>query len=88
MPETLSIHGLDASTAKLLAVYANRRSKSLNQAVKDLLAAALGSSAAAKTKGGNGLRRFRGCVSSHDADALLEFVSNADFSQLDEEDEA
>ena len=88
MPKTLSIHGLDASTAKLLVVYANRRSESLNQAVKDLLAVALGSSAAPKTKGDNGLRRFRGCVSSHDADALLEFVSNADFSQLDEEDEA
>ena len=69
MPETLSIHGLDASTDKFLA-------------------AALGSSVASKTKGGNGLRRFRGCLSSHDADALLEFVSNADFSQVDEEDEA
>ena len=68
MPKTLSIHGLDASTAKLLA-------------------AALRSSAEAKTKSGNGLRRFRGCVSSHDADAALEFVSNTDFSQVDEEGE-
>ena len=34
----------------------------------------------------NGLGRFKGCISPHDADALLKFVSDADFSKVDEED--
>ena len=86
MPKTLTIHGLEATTAKLLMVYAKRQSKSLNQSVKELLAVALGVVAKPRMKVDNGLRRFRGCIDRKDATDLLAYVEGADFSKVDKED--
>ena len=86
MPKTLTIHGLDASTAKLLMVYADRHEASLNQSVKELLSIALGVNVKPRVKRDNGLSRFRGCIKKRDADALLGFVESADFSKVEQED--
>ena len=86
MPKTLTIHGLDASTAKLLMVYADKHETSLNQSVKELLSVALGVKAKSCVRRNNGLRRFRGCIKKRDADALLGFVESADFSKVEQED--
>lgn len=86
MPKTLTIHELEPATAKLLMVYAKRRSKSLNQSVKDLLAVALGVVSKPRMKVDNGLSRFRGCVDRKEASDLLAYVDGADFSKVDMED--
>ena len=83
MPKTLTIHDLAAPTAERLATYASREGKSLNQSVKDLLASALGVTARSRVTFDNGLARFRGSVAPKDADLLLRFVEQADFSQID-----
>ena len=87
MPTTLTIHGLDAPTAKALVMYAKRQTTSLNQAVKEILAASLGVAPAKhRIKTDNGLSKFCGCVPKDAADELLSFVENADFSKVDNED--
>ena len=86
MPKSFTVHGLEVPVAKRLALYADRGALSLNQAVKELLAAALGVSAPVKTRFDNGLSKFRGRMSAKTADHLLAFVDNADFSKVDEED--
>ena len=86
MPKTFTVHDLDASVAKRLSVYAERGEKSLNQAVKELLAVALGVTERPKMKFDNGLSSFRGRMSAKTADAMLAFVAAADFSKVDAED--
>ncbi len=86
MPKTLTIHELEPTTAKLLIMYARRESKSLNQSVKDILAAALGAVPRRQEKVDNGLGKFRGCISRKTADDLLDYVENADFSKVEKED--
>ena len=86
MPKTLTIHELEPTTARLLVAYARSRSKSLNQSVKDLLAAALGVVPKPRVKVDNGLGRFRGCIGRKDASDLLALVEGADFSKVDAED--
>ena len=86
MPKSFTVHNLDMPVAKRLSLYAERGNLSLNQAVKELLAVALGVTAGSKTKFDNGLSRFRGRLSAKTADAMLAFVAEADFSKADEED--
>lgn len=86
MPASFTIHDLDVPVAKRLALYASREDKSINQSVKELLAIALGVTKKPKAKFSNGLGRFRGSVSRKDAESLLAFVSDADFSKVEAED--
>ena len=86
MPKTFTVHDLEAPIARRLSIYADRGEKSLNQAVKELLAMALGVTEKPKPKFDNGLFVFRGRLSSAVADRMLASVANADFSKIDEED--
>lgn len=86
MPRTLTIHDLAPDTAKRLVVYAEAQTMSLNQAVKELLASALGVRPAKVRRHDNGLKSFRGIMSAESADQLLDHVANADFSHVEEED--
>lgn len=86
MPTSFTIHDLDAPVAKKLEMYATRADKSINQSVKELLAVALGVTPKPKAKFSNGLSRYRGSVPKKDAEELLAFVSEADFSKVEKED--
>lgn len=86
MSRTLTIHDMDAPVSERLRAYAERGGKSLNQAVKELLSAALGVTAKPKMRFDNGLRRFRGTIPAKYGDALLAYVENADFSKVEAED--
>jgi hypothetical protein len=77
----LTIRGISPDLAKALEKEARDRSQSLNQAVKDLLARALG-----RTEGGsydNGLGRFAGSWSEEDMRLFEE--RTASFEQIDDE---
>ena len=86
MPTSFTVHDLEVTVAKRLAMYASRNDKSINQSVKELLAVALGVSGRPRTRFSNGLGRFRGSVPKKDAEKLLAFVNEADFSRVDAED--
>ena len=86
MTKSITIHDIERPVAERLAVYVRREEKSYNQAVKDLIAVALGVHAKPRTRFDNGLGKFRGSIDAKSADALLAYVANADFSKVDPED--
>ena len=86
MTKSITIHDIERPVAERLAVYVRREEKSYNQAVKDLIAVALGVRAKPRTRFDNGLGKFRGSIDAKSADALLAYVANADFSKVDSED--
>jgi len=86
MPRTLTIRDLKAPVAERLMKYATKGDLTLDEAVKDLLAIALGVSPRPRRKADNGLRKFRGTLSARSANALLSHVENAAFSKVDSED--
>lgn len=85
MSTSFTVHDLEMPVAKKLEIYAKNEGKSVNQSVKELLAVALGVSPKPRVKFSNGLSRYRGSVPKKDAEALLAFVADADFSKVDEE---
>lgn len=83
---TMSIHVEDAF-AQSLRSFAQKRGKSVNQAVKAILAPALGQeSSACSAQQTNGLGRLRGSIPLDVALKLSDFVNNADFSRVGAED--
>ena len=83
---TITIHDIERPVAERLEVYVRREDTSYNQAVKDLLATALGVRSKPRKRIDNGLGKFRGSIDARSADALLAYVSNADFSKVESED--
>jgi len=86
MPRTLTIRDLRAPVAERLVSYANKGAITLDEAVQDLLAIALGVTPRPHRREDNGLRKFRGSLTPKSADALLSHVENAPFSKVDPED--
>ena len=82
MTKSITIHDIERPVAERLEVYVRREDTSYNQAVKELLATALGVRSKLRKRIDNGLGKFRGSTYARSADALLAYVANADFSKV------
>ena len=81
----LTLHSMDDNLVLALHRHAAELGTSLNQAAKALLSSALGLVAAEERKT-PGFMKFAGKISSQDAESMMSFVDEADFSKVSAED--
>ena len=81
----LTLHTIDDKLAFALRRHASEIGTSLNHAAKELLAKALGLTAAER-RAEPGFMKFAGSIPPKDAKAMMSFVNDAEFSKVSEED--
>ena len=81
----LTLHSMDDNLVLALHRHAAELGTSLNQAAKTLLSSALGLVATGERKP-PGFMKFAGTISSKDAESMMSFVDEADFSKVSAED--
>ena len=77
----LTLHSMDDNLVLALHRHAAELGTSLNQAAKALLSNALGLIATDERKS-PGFMKFAGKISSKDAESMMSFVDEADFSKV------
>ena len=80
--KTMTIRNIPDEVAAYISDRASEEGRSINTMTVAILTRASGRSSVKD----NGLGRFRGTLSKRTGDELLKFVSDADFSKVDQED--